>query len=110
MLVFTIVAIALLMTSVDATIVAAALHALQHSTYVDQLGRMDTTVYLFGRVSMLPISGKLSEQYGRRRVFLGSVPVFTAASLCCGLAEIFTFSSRYARAAACRLGSAATSI
>jgi len=36
---------------------------------------------------MLPISGKLSERYGRRRVFLGSVVAFTAASLCCGLAD-----------------------
>ena len=36
---------------------------------------------------MLPISGKLSEQYGCRRVFLGSVVGFTIASLCCGLAD-----------------------
>jgi MFS family permease len=36
---------------------------------------------------MLPVSGKLSERYGRRRVFLSSVVAFTAASLCCGLAE-----------------------
>ena len=36
---------------------------------------------------MLPISGKLSERYGRRRVFLGSVVAFTVASLCCGLAD-----------------------
>jgi MFS family permease len=36
---------------------------------------------------MLPVSGKLSEHYGCRRVFLGSVVVFTMASLCCGLAD-----------------------
>jgi MFS family permease len=36
---------------------------------------------------MLPISGRLSQQYGRRRVFLGSVIAFTVASLCCGLAQ-----------------------
>jgi len=35
---------------------------------------------------MLPLSGKFSERYGRRRVFLGSVVAFTAASLFCGLA------------------------
>jgi MFS family permease len=45
------------------------------------------TAYSFGFVIMLPISGRLSEQYGRRRVFLGSVAVFTLASLLCGLAE-----------------------
>ncbi len=36
---------------------------------------------------ILPVSGKLSEQYGCRRVFLGSVVAFTIASLCCGLAD-----------------------
>jgi MFS family permease len=36
---------------------------------------------------MLPVSGKLGERYGGRRVFLGSVVAFTAASLCCGLAD-----------------------
>src|SRR5690606_10299676 len=41
----------------------------------------------FGFVVMLPVSGRLSERYGRRRVFLGSVVVFTAASLFCGLAN-----------------------
>jgi len=35
---------------------------------------------------MLPLSGKFSDRYGRRRVFLGSVVAFTAASLFCGLA------------------------
>jgi MFS family permease len=38
-------------------------------------------------VLILPVSGKLSEQYGSRRVFVGSVLAFTIASLCCGLAD-----------------------
>ncbi len=86
--VFAIVALTLLMVSIDSTIVATALHALQTA--------MDTTVnwagwtltsYSFGYALMLPISGALSERYGRRRVFLGSVVAFTAASLLCGLAD-----------------------
>ena len=36
---------------------------------------------------MLPISGKLSEQYGCRKVFICSVAAFTLASLFCGLAD-----------------------
>ncbi len=87
-LIFTTVALALLMMSVDSTIVATALHSLQQGldTSINWAG-WTITVYSFGFVLMLPISGKLSERYGRRRVFLGSVIVFTIASLCCGMAN-----------------------
>ncbi len=86
--VFAIVAMALLMMSVDSTIVATALDALQRGlgTSINWAG-WTITAYSLGFVLMLPISGKLSERYGRRRVFLGSVAAFTAASLCCGLAD-----------------------
>jgi len=86
--VFTIVALALLMMSVDSTIVATALHSLQHGlgTSINWAG-WTITAYSFGFVLMLPIAGKLSERYGCRRVFLGSVVAFTAASLLCGLAD-----------------------
>lgn len=85
-LVFTIVALPLLMMSVDTTIVATALDALQRGLHasINWVG-WTITAYSVGFVLMLPISGKLSEQYGRRRVFLGSVVAFTVASLCCGL-------------------------
>lgn len=87
-LVFTIVALALLMMSVDLTIVATALDSLQQGlqTSINWAG-WTITAYSFGFMLMLPISGKLSERYGRRTVFLCSVVVFTAASLCCGLAD-----------------------
>ncbi|MGH7000339.1 MAG: MFS transporter, partial [Stellaceae bacterium] len=87
-MVFTIVALALLMMAIDSTIVATALHSLQHGlhTSVNWAG-WTLTAYSFGFVLMLPVSGRLSVWYGRRRVFLGSVIAFTAASLCCGLAD-----------------------
>jgi EmrB/QacA subfamily drug resistance transporter len=87
-LVFAIVVLALLMSSVDSTIVATALNSLQHGlkTSVNWAG-WTMTAYSLGFVLMLPISGKLSERYGRRKVFLGSVVAFTGASLCCGLAD-----------------------
>ncbi|MEB2311927.1 MAG: MFS transporter [Sorangiineae bacterium] len=87
-LVFSIVSLALLMMSVDGTIVATALDALERGldTSINWAG-WTVTAYSLGFVLMLPISGKLSERYGRRRVFLGSVLTFTLASLACGLAE-----------------------
>ena len=86
-LVFAIVALTLFMMSVDSTIVATALHSLRDGlhTSINWAG-WTITAYSFGFVLMLPLSGKLSERYGRRRVFLGSVVAFTAASLLCGLA------------------------
>jgi EmrB/QacA subfamily drug resistance transporter len=87
-LVFTIVALALLMMSIDSTIVATALHSLRSElqTSIDWAG-WTITAYSLGFVVILPISGKLSEQYGSRRVFLWSVVAFTIASMCCGLAS-----------------------
>jgi MFS family permease len=86
--VFTIVGLALLMMSIDNTIVATALYSLRvglHTT-IDWVG-WTITAYSLGFVVMLPITGKLSEQFGCRKVFLCSVIAFTVASLCCGLAD-----------------------
>ncbi|TAM39049.1 MAG: MFS transporter [Burkholderiaceae bacterium] len=87
-LLFTIIAMALMMMSIDLTIVATALRALQDGldTSINWAG-WTITAYSLGFVVMLPISGKLSERFGRRRVFIGSVLAFTMASLLCGLAE-----------------------
>ena len=35
---------------------------------------------------MMPLAGKIGDQFGRKQVFLDAVVLFTAASLCCGLA------------------------
>lgn len=87
-LVFAIVALALLMMSLDGTIVATALPTLQRGlgTTVNWAG-WTLTAYSFGFVLMLPLSGMLSGRYGRRRVFLASVVTFTVASLLCGFAD-----------------------
>lgn len=90
-IVFAIVAFALLMMSLDSTIVATALHTIQEDlrTEVNWSG-WTITAYSLGFVIMLPITGKLSGHLGRRRVFLASVAVFTIASLLCGLAGNIT--------------------
>jgi EmrB/QacA subfamily drug resistance transporter len=43
------------------------------------------TAYGLGFVIALPIAGRLSDQFGRRRVLVCGVAIFTAASLMCGL-------------------------
>ena len=91
-IVFAIIAVALMMMSINSTIVATALHALQHGLEapINWTG-WTITAYSLGFVLALPITGMLSEQYGRRRVFIGSIVVFTTASLLCGMAgDIYT--------------------
>ncbi len=43
------------------------------------------TIYALGQVLMMPLAGKLGDQFGRKQVFLAAAAMFTVASLCCGL-------------------------
>lgn len=88
LLVFGIIGLALLMMAVDGTIVATALDALKQGldTSVNWAG-WTLTAYALGFVLMLPVSSRLAGRFGNRRVFIGSVTVFTLASLCCGIAN-----------------------
>ena len=86
-LVLAIIGIALLMISIDQTSVATALVQLQ-TDLGSSLGwsSWTITVYAVGQIVALPIAGRLADQFGRKRVFLSAVVVFTLASLACGLA------------------------
>jgi EmrB/QacA subfamily drug resistance transporter len=85
--IFSVVAMALLMSSLDGTIVATALHAIQKGLHASiNWTSWTITAYSVGMVLALSLAGKLSERYGRRRFFLVSVVIFATASLCCGLA------------------------
>lgn len=84
--IFGTVAVALLMGSIDSTIVATALHSIQEGLHTSVVWAGWTiSAYALGQVLMLSTSGRLSDYYGRRRVFIASIVVFTLASLCCGL-------------------------
>lgn len=104
--VFIVIALALMMMSIDATIVATALHALQQDlgAPINWTG-WTITAYWLGYVVMLPLSGRLSERLGHRRVFLLSSAAFAAASLLCGLAPgIYWLVPLRALQAACGAG------
>src|SRR5215469_650935 len=86
-IIFAVVSIALLMSSVDQTIVATALPALQHELHAQvNWSSWTITVYALGQVLVMPLAGKIGDQFGRKQVFLGAAALFTTASLCCGLA------------------------
>lgn len=86
-LIFAMVAMALFMGSVDFAIVATALPAIHDSLHarLNWVG-WTITIYGLGMAISLPVAGKLSDQFGRRRVFLCGIALFTGASLLCGFA------------------------
>ncbi len=87
-LVFAVVSIALFMASVDQTIVATALGSLQHDLHAAvNWSSWTITIYALGQIIAMPTAGTISDLYGRKKVFIGAVVLFTVASLCCGLAK-----------------------
>ena len=86
-LIFAIVSIGLFMASVDQTIVATALPAIERELHsgINWSG-WTISIYALGQVIAMPMAGKISDTYGRKKVFMISAAVFTLASLCCGLA------------------------
>ncbi len=86
--IFAVVSIALLMASVDQTIVATALPSIQRDLAAPvNWSSWTITVYSLGQVMVMPLAGKVGDQFGRKQIFLGAAVLFTAASLCCGLAD-----------------------
>jgi EmrB/QacA subfamily drug resistance transporter len=75
------------MTFVDATVVNVALPALQadlHATITEVQWVIEAYALFLG--GLILVGGSLGDQFGRKRVFLPGVAVFTAASVFCGLA------------------------
>jgi EmrB/QacA subfamily drug resistance transporter len=76
-----------LMIMLDATIVNVALPAIQHDLHFSQANlTWVVNAYLITFGSFVLLAGRAGDLLGRKRVFLGGVFVFTAASVLCGLA------------------------
>ena len=79
--------LATLLAALDQTIVATALpkivsdlNGFEHLSWV-------VTAYLVSSTVTVPLYGKLSDLYGRRRLFLVAITVFLAGSALCGAAQ-----------------------
>jgi MFS family permease len=84
---FGLAGLTLLMFSIDSTIVAVALPTLIADLHTSLVWAGWTlTAYALTQTVMMPLVGKLAEQFGQMRVFLICVFVFTLGSLLCGLA------------------------
>jgi EmrB/QacA subfamily drug resistance transporter len=82
-----VVCMAQLMIVLDTTIVNVALPAIQRDLGFSQ-GNLTWVVnaFLVTFASFLLLAGRLGDLFGRRRVFIAGVTLFTVASLLCGLA------------------------
>ena len=86
-LVFACAVTAMMMASLDQSIVATALPTLQRELHARlNWAGWSITAYQFGLVMALPVAGRISDQFGRRRIFLVCLVAFTVSSLLCATA------------------------
>jgi EmrB/QacA subfamily drug resistance transporter len=86
-IVFGALVLAMLLAVLDQTILATAL-----PTIVGDLGGLDhlswvVTAYLLASTASTPIWGRLSDLYGRKRLFQAAIVIFVVGSALCGIAQ-----------------------
>jgi EmrB/QacA subfamily drug resistance transporter len=85
--IFGVVALVILMASIDSTIITVAIPTIRADLHTNIIWTGWTVAgYQLGQLLVMPLAGKVSDEWGRRRVFLGSLAIFTVASCLCGLA------------------------
>lgn len=78
----------MLLAALDQTIVATAGPAMMQDLQIEaSLYAWITTSYLVASTVLVPIYGKLSDLYGRRRILLVGIFIFLLGSLLCGLSQ-----------------------
>jgi EmrB/QacA subfamily drug resistance transporter len=81
------VATALFMEQLDATIVNTAIPSIAASLQVTPLSlKSVVTSYILSLAVGIPVSGWMADRFGTRRVFGIAIAIFTIASVLCGLA------------------------
>ena len=81
--------IVLMLGALDQTVVSTAMPRIIASLKGLALYSWVTTVYLLSSTVMVPIWGKLGDQWGRKRVLITGVLIFVAGSWLCGLSGAF---------------------
>jgi EmrB/QacA subfamily drug resistance transporter len=79
--------LAMVMSSLDGTIVATALPTITRDIGGFSRVTWVATAYLMAQVVSMPLYGKLGDQLGRKRVLLSAVILFVVGSMACGLAQ-----------------------
>lgn len=83
-----VVAVSFFMQLLDSTIVITSLPQMGRDFGVPAVSMsIGLTVYLLTMAAFIPLSGWLGDRFGARTVFMGSIAIFTVASLFCGLSS-----------------------
>src|SRR6202158_1197434 len=76
---------------IDGSVVNIALPAIQQALHADAAStQWIVNAYLLLLGALVLVGGSAADRYGRRRIFLLGIAVFTAASIACGLAPDIT--------------------
>ena len=79
---------AMLMQTLNATVISNALPAMAHAFHVEPLRlNIAITVYLLSAAIFLPLSGWLADRFGARRVFMSSIVLYAIGSIACGFSD-----------------------
>ena len=83
-----IIATALFMENMDATVISTSLPAIARDLLVDPISlKLALTSYLVSLAVFIPISGWMADRYGARRVFRSAIAVFMLGSVLCGFSR-----------------------
>lgn len=84
------VMLSLLLAALDNTIVGTAMPKIIHDLHGMAHYAWPFTSYMLFSTSVIPISGKLADLYGRKRIDLIGLVIFLSASALCGLSSSMT--------------------
>lgn len=78
------------MGAIDSGIVSPARTIIANSfSLTDNMSIWVITIYTLAYAVSMPITGKLSDRYGRRKVYMISISLFAIGSFMCGLSNFF---------------------
>ena len=83
-----IVSLALLMESMDTTIINTSIPSMSRSLHVNPLDlKIALISYLLSLAIFIPISGWVADRFGPKKVFMWAIAIFTLSSIWCGFTQ-----------------------
>ncbi|WP_374576084.1 MFS transporter [Phenylobacterium sp.] len=79
---------ALLMQTLDSTVLSNALPTMAHALHTDPLRlNLAITMYMLATAVFLPVSGWAADRFGAKRIFMAAMVLFAVSSAACGFAH-----------------------